>query len=89
MTTDKMTLITTKQFGENTFSFFASVIRGRMTIVVRQFTDFSNSILAEDFPNGSTMHWHKSFPKSVSMQDAVNIVGKGLLKEWSNISLAA
>jgi hypothetical protein len=87
MNIETMTLVTTQKRDCNTFSFYASIVGKKIVVVVNQFTDFSNTILADEYPNGENMKWSTSFPKTVSMCDAVNMVGKKLLKEWSSITL--
>ncbi len=82
---ETQTHITTIEIECNTFAFF--IVEGSKRIVrVKQHTTFP-PILAEDFPNGSDMFWELEISEYLTDLQAVNRMGRQLLKDWTNLDV--
>jgi hypothetical protein len=66
----------------NTFAFYVHKKRGCKVVKVIQHTDFTGTVLEEDFPDGSTIVWESKVLETYSDTVAVNIVGAKLLENW-------
>lgn len=62
----------------NTFTFYTT----EKQVICKQHTDFTNTILEEDFPNGSLSLWKRPITKGISEKDNINIAIKQLLKDY-------
>lgn len=69
----------------NTFSFYVTEKGDKKMVRVHQFTDFRGTILEDDFPLGSTNEWSAGMPKNFTDMEAVNAVGRSLLKDWESL----
>lgn len=69
----------------NTFSFYVTEKGDKKMVRVHQFTDFRGTILEDDFPLGSTNEWSAGMPKTFTDMEAVNAVGRSLLKDWESL----
>lgn len=69
----------------NTFSFYVTEKGDKKMVLVHQFTDFRGTILEDDFPLGSANEWSVGMPKTFTDMEAVNAVGRSLLKDWESL----
>lgn len=69
----------------NTFSFYVTEKDDKKMVRVHQFTDFRGTMLEDDFPLGSTNEWSAGMPKTFTDMEAVNAVGRSLLKDWESL----
>ena len=68
---------------QNTFSFFVKVTpKKKKQVVIKQFTDFTGTLVAEDFPNGSWATWVYQFPVEMPDREAVDRAGAHLIKDY-------
>lgn len=67
----------------NTFDFYVKEAdRRRKRVTVMQHTDFSGTILENDFPNGDTSRIVAYAPDEFSDIEVINLVGARLIKAW-------
>lgn len=67
----------------NTFDFYVKEAdRRRKRVTVMQHTDFSGTILENDFPNGDTSRIVAYAPDGFSDIEVINLVGAKLIKDW-------
>lgn len=71
----------------NTFKFFVQLGEKIHNIRIEQHTDFSNTSIAKDFPNGSKMNWgFKALAIMCKTEyDCINFIAPKILKEWTKI----
>ncbi len=76
------------KIGENTFKFFVVAGEDEKKMIVRvvQHTDFTGTILEDDFPNGDTQIWETEVSARFSEIEAVNLIGGRLIEDWSRIA---
>jgi hypothetical protein len=70
---------------ENTYSFDVTTQAAQKIVSAHQYTDFSESSLRDDFPYGSVTGWNVKVPKSMPSLQAVDMVGRDLLKGWDEM----
>lgn len=67
----------------NTFDFYVKEAdRLRKRVTVMQHTDFSGTILENDFPNGDTSRIVAYAPDELSDIEVIDLVGARLIKDW-------
>lgn len=81
-----MSAVYAHRLENNVFTFYVQMGEKYHNVKIVQYTDFTGTILADDFPNGSTSTFRTTAPLSCKTErDCVNFAAPKLLKEWTNI----
>ncbi len=80
-------VLLTLQIESNTFSFYRELTTTTSKVIIDIFTDFSNTDLAEDFPDGSHGGMSITTPLSFTDEEAIDFAGARCLENWMTVKI--